>query len=106
MPAVPLLAECRYAVAGIEEVGQAVVDGHAGESRLYSRFVLDFAMKLKGFTDTADWHPRTLLAMACDPSAWDCGATWKEWHLRFDYAWYDGPIFQWRAGPFWVCLHY
>ena len=61
-------------------------------------------MKLKGFTDSQDWHWRTLVAMLADPKTWECGATWREWAFDASYTWYDGPIFQVRIGPFWAAL--
>lgn len=63
-------------------------------------------MRLRGSTDSADWHPLTLWAMLTDPSTWDGGVTWREWKLDALYAWYDGPIFQLRVGPFWIALTY
>lgn len=61
-------------------------------------------MRLRGYTDSTDWHPLTLLAMMKDRNAWQFGVTWREWRIGLDYTWYDGPIFQLCVGPFWVAL--
>lgn len=61
-------------------------------------------MKLRGNTNTDDWHPMTFLSMMLDRRCWNCGVTLKEWRLRWTYTWYDGPIWQLEVGPFWVAL--
>lgn len=63
-------------------------------------------MRLRKLTDSEDWHPATFFHMAMDRDLWSCGVTWREWRLSALYTWYDGPIFQVRIGPFWVCLSY
>lgn len=54
-------------------------------------------MRLRGYTSTDDWNPQTLLWMACRREYWNFD--WAEWRFRFDYTWYDGPIFQFWIGP-------
>lgn len=49
-------------------------------------------------------HIRTLWWMLRRREYWNFGVTWSEWHLDATYTWYDGPIFQVRAGPFWFAL--
>lgn len=61
-------------------------------------------MRFRGYTDSEDWNIRTLISMAFDRQCWACGATWREWSLRADYTWYDGPIWQVCVGPFWVAI--
>lgn len=63
-------------------------------------------MKFSGYTDSVDFHWRTLLAMACDRSCWNGSIDWRDWGFGFDYTWYDGPIFQLRLGPIWLGLIY
>ena len=60
-------------------------------------------MKFRGYTDTDDWHWRTLWAMAKDRRYWCCGMQ-KKWAWGFSYTWYDGPIWQMLVGPFWVSI--
>lgn len=50
------------------------------------------------------WTFETLWWMMRRREYWHCGTTWTEWRLSALYTWYDGPIFQVRVGPFWVCL--
>lgn len=61
-------------------------------------------MKLFGKTDSADWHPLTLLAMMADRHAWQCDIEWREWKLSAEYVWYDGPLFFVCIGPLWIGL--
>lgn len=61
-------------------------------------------MKLRGYTNSSDWHPITLLAMMADRNCWYCGLSWREWKLSASYDWYDGPLFQLWVGPFWITL--
>lgn len=54
-------------------------------------------MRLRGDTSTDDWNLQTLFWMACRSEYWNLD--WAEWRFRFDYYWYDGPIFQFWIGP-------
>lgn len=60
-------------------------------------------MKLKGLTDTDDYHWSTLL-WAMRHGEWLCGTQWSAWHLSWEYVWYDGPNWSLQLGPVWVAL--
>jgi len=62
-------------------------------------------MRLRGLTHTRDYNLRTLLWFAARPRYWSCGADMRDWKLfEWLYDWYDGPIWQLRVGPLWVCV--
>lgn len=60
-------------------------------------------MKLRGYTDTSDWHPITLFSMMADRKCWHCGWT-RDWRFGANYTWYDGPMWHLLIGPFWVAI--
>lgn len=61
-------------------------------------------MRFSGFTDSEDFHIRTLLSMFADRKCWEFGVFWNEWRLDAYYIWYDGPIFGVHVGPLWFGL--
>jgi len=61
-------------------------------------------MRLRGYTDSTDFHLITLVAMMLDRDAWSCEWTWTEWRLSVGYIWYDCPMFYLQIGPLWVGL--
>ena len=64
-------------------------------------------MRLRGDTSTDDWNPLTLFWMMARRKCWHFDFDLKEWRLRADYTWYDGPIFQLWVGPLcvWLICH-
>jgi hypothetical protein len=65
-------------------------------------------MRLRGNTSTDDWNPITLLWLIWHEGyrCYECGYSSREWRLGFMYTWYDGPIWQFEVGPFWVAIGY
>lgn len=63
-------------------------------------------MRLRGYTDTEDWSIQTLLWMMARRECWWFSFDLKEWRLRADYTWYDGPIWQLWVGPACVTIAY
>lgn len=71
-------------------------------------------MRLRGNTSTDDWNPITLLWMMGRRECWHCGWETKEdvrkrkaIHRGFMvYAWYDGPMWHFFFGRFWIAICY
>ncbi len=63
-------------------------------------------MKFRGCTDTEDFNIQTLAWMMCRRECWHGGVDWKDWRWRPIYTWYDGPMWHFFFGPFWLAITY